>query len=354
MTAVTDGAIARTEGDACPDSYDPSVTRTGSRVVDHLDELRTRLIVCAVALVAAFALCYIFNQQLLNLLNDPLPATTSTQANHLGGLTRDQVKLARDLRGASDIVTQLARSGTVAPSDRALFAALAQKFQAAATDLPRSTPKSLPVTLGPGEAFTTTLTVCFYSALLLTLPFLLYQFYAFVIPALSPNEKRAVLPIMIAAPVLFVIGVVFTYIVVMPPALKFLQGYNSSQFQTLVQAKPLYSFEVLTMAAVGLAFQTPLALLGLQRAGIINGTTLTRHWRYATVIIAVVAAAMPGADPVTTALETAPLVVLFLVSIVMLRIVDRRDAKRALENLTVVSDDEDAMTVPRLHDDEES
>ncbi|HET9102912.1 MAG TPA: twin-arginine translocase subunit TatC [Solirubrobacteraceae bacterium] len=314
-------------------------------VVDHLDELRSRLIVCAVALVAAFALCYIFNQQLLNLLNSPLPAPSNTQANHLGGLTRDQVKLARDLRGASGITVQLARSGTLSASDRVLFAALAQKFQAASTDLPRSNPKTLPITIGVGEPFTTTLTVCFYFALLLTLPVLLYQAYAFVIPALSPNEKRAVLPVMIAAPVLFLTGVVFTFVVVMPPAVKFLQGYNSSNFQALVQAKPLYSFEVLTMAAIGLAFQMPLGLLGLQRAGIINGTTLTRHWRYATVIIAVIAAAMPGADPVTTALETAPLVVLFLASIVMLRIVDRRDAKRALKDLTVIGDDDGETTV---------
>ena len=136
---------------------------------------------------------------------------------------------------------------------------------------------------------------------------------------------------MIAAPVLFLVGVVFTFLMVMPPAVKFLQGYNSDNFHALVQAKPLYSFEVLTMAAIGLAFQMPLGLLGLQRAGIINGTTLTRHWRYATVIIAVIAAAMPGADPVTTAPGDRAPGGLFLASIVMLGIVDRRDAKRALQ-----------------------
>lgn len=307
-------------------------------VVDHLDELRQRLIICAAALVVAFAICYVENQHILDLLNSPLPAPASTQANHLGGLTRDQVKLARDLRGASGITTQLARSGDLSAGDRALFAALAQKFQAASTDLPRATPKTLPITIGVGEPFTTTLTVCFYFALLLTLPVLLYQAYAFVIPALSPDEKRIALPIMIASPVLFVIGVVFTFLIVMPPAVKFLQGYNSNNFQALVQAKPLYSFEVLTMAAIGLAFQMPLGLIGLQRAGIINGSTLTRHWRYATVIIAVIAAAMPGADPVTTALETAPLIVLFLASIVMLKIADRRDAKRALSELTLAEE----------------
>src|SRR5205085_4361954 len=90
-----------------------------------------------------------------------------------------------------------------------------------------------------------------------------------------------------------------------------------------------YTFEILTMLGIGLAFQLPLGLLALQGAGVINGSTLTRHWRYATVIIAVIAAAMPGADPVTTALEMTPLVVLYLASIVMLKIADRRAAAKA-------------------------
>ena len=323
-------------------------------VVDHLDELRTRLIVCAVALVAAFALCYIFNQPLLRLLNSPLPSTANTPANHISGLTGDQVKLSHDLHGASAIVVQIARASDLSAPDRALFAAMAKKLNASANDLPQGDAQEcsdhhrgrravhhhpdrlllLRAAVDPANPALSGVRVCD--------------------PCAQPHERRAVLPIMIAAPVLFAVGVVFTFLVVMPPAVKFLQGYNSSNFNALVQAKPLYSFELLTMAAIGLAFQMPLGLLGLQRAGIINGTTLTRHWRYATVIIAVIAAAMPGADPVTTALETAPLVVLFLASIVMLRIVDRRDAKRALENLTVVNDDEDAPTVPSLHDDEES
>ena len=73
------------------------------------------------------------------------------------------------------------------------------------------------------------------------------------------------------------------------------------------------------MAAIGLAFQMPSGCSACGQLGVINGSTLTRHWRYATVIIAVIAAAMPGADPVTTGLETLPLVILFLASIVMLK-----------------------------------
>ncbi len=172
----------------------------------------------------------------------------------------------------------------------------------------------------------TTLTVAGYFALLFTLPVLIYQLYAFVIPALNPQERRVALPAMVAAPVLFLLGAAFGYFVVLPPAVHFLQGYNSEQFNILVQAKSYYTFEILTMLGIGLAFQLPLGLLALQRIGAINSRTLTRNWRYAVVMIAVVAAAMPGADPVTTGLEALPLVVLFLASIVMLKIADRRAA----------------------------
>lgn len=306
-------------------------------VVDHLGELRARLIVCGVVVVIAFAFAFWQNNLLLNALNSPLPAQPKTGANHIGGLTNDTVSAARHLSNAAALFETLSRSTHLSPPDAALITAAAQQMSAAAKALPQKTPKNLPIAIGVGEGFTTTLTVCAYFALLLTLPVILYQAYAFIIPALNPRERRVALPIMIAAPVLFVIGVVFTYLVVLPPAVRFLQGYNSDQFQALVQAKPLYSFEVLTMAAIGLTFQMPLGLLGLRQLGLINGSTLTRHWRYATVGIAVIAAAMPGADPVTTALETAPLVLLFLVSIVVLKYMDRRDAKRAAEELTTMN-----------------
>jgi sec-independent protein translocase protein TatC len=305
-------------------------------VVDHLDELRGRLIICGVVVVIAFGFAYWQNNLLLNALNRPLPAQPKTGANHIGGLTNDTVSAARHLANAAALFQTLSRSTDLSAPDSALITAAAQQMSAAARALPQKTPKNLPIAIGVGEGFTTTLTVCFYFALLLTLPVILYQAYAFVIPALKPEERRVALPIMIAAPVLFVIGVVFTYLVVLPPAVRFLQGYNSDQFQALVQAKPLYSFEVLTMAAIGLTFQMPLGLLGLRQLGIIDGGTLTRHWRYATVIIAVIAAAMPGADPVTTALETAPLVILFVASILMLKFADRREAKRAAAELAVL------------------
>jgi sec-independent protein translocase protein TatC len=306
-------------------------------IVDHLGELRSRLFVCLAVLAVAFALCYWQNNALLNLLNKPLPPPSQTGSNKIGGLTRDSANASKDLARSAKAFQALSASSDLSAADRSVIAQAASSLQSAAKALPQRNPRNVPITIGPGEAFTTTLTVTFYAAILLTLPLLLYEIFAFCIPALSPSERRVATPVVIAAPALFVAGVVFTYLIVLPAAVKFLQGYNSGQFDNLVQAKPLYSFEVVTMGAIGLAFQLPLMMLGLRQLGVINGSTLTRHWRYATVIVAVIAAAMPGADPVTTGLETAPLVILFLASIVLLKLADRRDAKRAAAELITVA-----------------
>ncbi|MHB8658905.1 MAG: twin-arginine translocase subunit TatC [Solirubrobacteraceae bacterium] len=303
-------------------------------IVDHLDELRTRLVVSAVVVAVAFAGCFWQNHALLNLLNRALPASQKTAANHLNGLTGDTVNASHYLHKASTDTARLAQSRTFSAGDRALFRQIAQDDLLAARALPQSTPKRLPITIGIGEPFTTTLTVVAYFALLFSLPMLIYEAYAFLIPALNPNERRLAVPMMIVAPVLFIAGVVFAYLAVLPPAVKFLQGYNSQDFDILVQAKTYYKFEIFTMLGIGLAFEVPLLLLTLQRAGVIDSRTLTGNWRYAVVIIAVVAAALPGVDPVTMGLEMLPLVLLYLASIVMLKIVDRRDAARAAAQLS--------------------
>jgi sec-independent protein translocase protein TatC len=302
-------------------------------VVDHLDELRSRLMICFACLIVAFGLAFWQNDHLLNALNRPLQHLDKTAKNHLAGVTGDQVGERGHMLNSAAAFQRIAQSSDQSSGDSALFAAAAQQLKAAADELPAKNVGVAPLTIGVGEPFTVTITVCFWAALLISLPLLLYQAFAFIVPALEPKERRVVLPIVFIAPALFFAGAVFTYIIVLPAAIKFLQGYNSNQFQSLVQAKPLYSFEVLTMGAIGLAFEMPLLLLAARAVGVIDGNTLTRHWRYATVILAVVAAAMPGADPVTTGLETAPLVILFLASIVLLKFADRRAARREAEEL---------------------
>jgi sec-independent protein translocase protein TatC len=299
-------------------------------IVDHLDELRSRLFVCLAVLAVAFGLCFWQNNHLLTVLNRALPDNSTSASHGLASVPSESVQLERLFTKQAAAATALANApGTSAQARQAYLQEAAAYTQTAKT-LPESVSnQEKPITIGVGESFTTTLTVAAYFALLFSLPILIYEGYAFVIPALSQTERRAAYPVRAAAPLLFLAGVVFTYLVVLPPAVHFLQGYNADQFQVLVQAKSYYSFQILTMLAVGLAFQLPLGMLGLHRVGVINGSTLTRHWRYATVIIAIVAAAMPGADPVTTGLETLPLVILFLASIVLLKIADRRAAARA-------------------------
>lgn len=298
-------------------------------IVDHLDELRSRLFICLAALIVAFGFCFWQNNHLLDLLNRALPAVPAGSSNHINNLTGDAAKERAGLEQVAKSASALAQSSSQPSADRAQFQSMSQGATAAANALPQTAPKRLPITIGVGEPFTTTLTVSLYFALLFALPVIIYEAYAFVIPALSPDERKIAVPVMIAAPMLFMLGVAFAFFVVLPPAVHFLQGYNSDQFDILVQAKTYYTFEIFTMLGIGLAFQLPLGLLALQRLGAINARTLTRNWRYATVIIAVIAAAMPGADPVTTGLEMLPLVVLYLASIVMLKIADRRTAARA-------------------------
>jgi sec-independent protein translocase protein TatC len=307
-------------------------------VVDHLDELRSRLIVCLAAFAVVFAVCFWQNHALIQVLNRALPqASTHGVGAQQNQSARERQGLVKIERGAR----ALAASPGQSSSARAAAALIAQGAAQAAKALPSNVEtQEKPITIGVAEPFTTTLAVAAYFALVFSLPLLIFEAYGFVIPALNPKERRTAVPVMLTAPALFVLGALFAYFVVMPPAIHFLQGYNSDEFQTLLQAKAFYWFEIMTMVWIGVAFQLPLGLLALHRLGVIDGRTLTKHWRYAVVIIAVIAAAMPGSDPVTTGLEALPLVILFLASIVMLKIADRRAAARAAAESTQQFDSE--------------
>jgi sec-independent protein translocase protein TatC len=298
-------------------------------VVDHLDELRSRLIICTIALVVAFGFAFWQNAPLISLLNHSVPLKSATTAQE-----RDQVKERDGALRAAKGASGLAASSRLTATDRANFQTLSQGLRELAAALPKKAEPEKPITIGVAEPFTTTMAIAAYFALLFCLPLLIYQVYAFVLPAFKPEEKRTALPLMIMAPALFIAGVVFAYFLVLPPAVKFLQGFNSTNFNSLLQAKPYYEFEILTMLGIGLTFQLPLALLGLDRVGVLNSGTLTRQWRYCVVIIAVIAAALPGADPVTTLLEMVPLLLLYGLSIVLLRVADRKSAAKAALDLS--------------------
>ncbi len=298
-------------------------------VIDHLDELRSRLIVCAITLAVAFAFCFWQNGVLLDVLNRPLEQSTPTAQNAGGGrlarLSSSQTELGRQLARAARGAEKLTAAPRLNPADRAAAGQLAAGLAGAARVLPKTFPQRKPITTGVGEPFTATLTVALYFALLFSLPVLLWQGYAFVLPAFSARERRVVLPLMAMVPFLFAAGVAFGYFLVLPPAISFLQNFNSNSFDVLIQARDYYKFAITTIGALGLMFQIPVGLLALNRAGVVKAHHLTKHWRYIIVGIAIVAALLPGVDPVTTTIEMVPLLLLYGLSILLLKLAERRD-----------------------------
>ncbi len=193
--------------------------------------------------------------------------------------------------------------------------------------LPSNLPE--PITFGVTEPFTTTLTNSAYFAMLLALPVIIYQIYAFILPAFSPMERRVASPLILMAPVLFVLGVVFCYFVVLPPATDFLLSFNASEFNTQVRARDYYSFVMLTMAAMGLGFQVPIGIIAAVRLGITTPQKLRKNRRYAILVIAVLAALLPTIDPITLLLEMVPMILLYEGSIVLASVLGRKETAGA-------------------------
>jgi sec-independent protein translocase protein TatC len=222
-------------------------------LVEHLDELRWRIIVCVLALAVGIALCFWQNHLLLEIANEPLP------------------------------------------DDRQ------------------------PLTFGVTEPFLTTLTLSVYGGILLALPVLLYQGYAFLLPAFTPYEKRVVLPFLLMVPLLFIGGVVFAYFVVMPAAVSFLLNFNADEFNIQVRAREYYGFFALSLIAVGVLFQIPVGTLAVTRLRIVTPEQLARNRKVAVLVIAVAAMLLPGTDPVTMLISMLPLYLLFELSLLLAR-----------------------------------
>jgi sec-independent protein translocase protein TatC len=235
-----------------------------AELVDHLDELRNRLIVSVIAIVAAFAVSYAFHARLLAMLESPLPAG-----------------------------------------------------------------KKL-VTFGVTEPFMTSLQVSLVGAVAIALPVLLWQAWSYFAPAIDPRVQRTVAIAVVAATVLFVVGLVFAYEVAMPAAVHFLTTYDQHVYNINVRAKDYISFTLAVLVAVGLVFELPAVIVALVRIGIVRADQLRKNRRIGYVAVAALAVALPGVDPVTTAFEMAPLMVLFEASIWVSVAVERRVAARTL------------------------
>jgi sec-independent protein translocase protein TatC len=289
-------------------------------VVGHLDELRTRLVVCLAAVAVAFGLCLWQNDTLLHVVNRPLETQTQKRIDKGQGPEGELSLTQRSLKTLAiadrDTAAALAApgSGLSAPARAAMATRVAELNRAIAA-VPTTVSGSRPVTLGIGEPFTMTLAVSGMFALILALPLILFQLYAFVIPALSARERRTAVPLLSMVPVLFACGVAFGYFLVLPAAVRFLQNFNTDEFDVLVQARDYYKFVAMTLLATGLVFQIPVGILALTRLRVITVQQLRRNRRYAIVACAVVAMILPGTDPASMLIQMVPLVLLFELSV---------------------------------------
>ncbi len=302
-------------------------------VVSHLDELRTRLIVSLLAVAVAFGFCFWQNHRLLELVDTPLAHQTQAQvqAGHgpLGATYLVQ-------RSARDVAVQLRTVVGVLRSDHRIRPSAEIALQHAGASIDHDVSKlsapptgDRPITLGLGEPFTTTVTVTLIFALIISLPVILLQVYGFLMPAMDPERRRQMRPVMLAIPGLFVAGVAFGYGLVLPAAVHFFQNFNSGQFNVLVQASQYYKFAATTLLAMGLLFQVPVLVLALTRSGVLTPAQLRHNRRYAIVACASVAALLPS-DVITMVLEAVPLYVLFELSVFVASVSERR-ARRAAD-----------------------
>ena len=189
---------------------------------------------------------------------------------------------------------------------------------------PLPTHVARPTTFGVAEPFLTVMKISLFGALLLATPVLLWQLWAFFAPAIDAHQERRILSFVLAATGLLVAGMVFGYFVALPAAVKFLTNFDKKQFNILIRAKDYYSFVTMVLLAMGIVFELPIFILALVRLGILTSRQLRKNRRMGYFVVAAIAVALPGVDPVTTCIEIAPLWVLFEASIQLSRIVERR------------------------------
>jgi sec-independent protein translocase protein TatC len=219
-------------------------------LVEHLGELRARLVISLSALAVGFAVAFAFHGHLLDWLNRPLP---------------------HDLKK--------------------------------------------PVTFSPIEPFATSIMVSLWAGLLLALPVVFWQIWAFLAPAFEEHRQRSMALLVAFATVLGLGGVAFGYFVILSPAIHFLTNYDSSHYAIAIRARDYYRFVSFVLLGVALAFEVPVFVLALVRLRILSAARLRSTWRFGVFVMTVIGVFLPGVDPVSTILSVIPLVALYVLSI---------------------------------------
>ncbi len=182
--------------------------------------------------------------------------------------------------------------------------------------------------LGPLEGLSTRLSISTYGGMILAMPVLLWQIWRFVVPALHAKEKKYAIPFIVSSVVLFLLGATVAYFT-LTPALDFLISWSGEGVQANFQVSKYISLFGLMVAAFGITFEFPVLLVFLQLVGVLTPQTLARQWRYAVVAIFVIAAVVtPSGDPYSMMAMALPMTLFYIISIIIGRVAQKRKQAR--------------------------
>jgi len=317
--------------------------------LEHLDELRKRLVNSAIIVVIAFIGCWFLSKPIYNFLAVPIVAAlnnASRQEVPITGLAGDEKIVSLGTIKAGDrgrfIFDKASKFGTAVVQPGTAVAAVAAEESdgkiALYTDEPIFTvnaivPKGVRLPVDPlaaantdstnerlivttaQESFTLYVTVALYTAIAVSVPLLLLQVWGFISPALHQHEKAYVTPFVLLSSISFVGGVAFAYYIIFPPAVGYLLGL-ADEFRPMLRATDYFDLITIIMLAMGLIFQMPAITYVLARIGLVSAGFLARSWKIAIVVILIVAAVVsPTGDIPNLMLFAAPMTVLYIFSI---------------------------------------
>lgn len=318
--------------------------------LEHLDELRKRLVNSVIIIVIAFMFCWFVSDRIYDFLSVPIRQALSQAERReipVRGLTGDETiqplaSLAEGQRGryifdrstklGVSVVSQGASVEAVVAKDAEGNLGLFTDEEIITSNAIVSKGVRLPVEfIGTAqseassdermivttavEPFTLYVTVSLYAAIALSIPLLLWQIWAFISPALYKHERSYVTPFIALSSVSFVIGAAFAYYILFPPAVKYLLGLGED-FRLLLKASDYFDFITLIMLAMGIIFQMPAVTYVLSRIGIISAGLLIRSWKISLIVILLVAAIVsPTGDIPNMMLFATPMMALYVVSI---------------------------------------